>query len=54
VAPSYALRNRIERFIERLKNNRRVVTRRDQIADNFLGFAALASMPPWIGLVHVI
>jgi transposase len=48
----YALRNRIERFINRLKNSRRVATRYDHTA-SFLGFALLASIRRWISFVHV-
>ncbi|GGG52372.1 IS5 family transposase [Caldovatus sediminis] len=50
--PLYALRSRIERFINRLKNSRRVATRCDQTADSFLGFAALSSIRLWIRFVH--
>jgi transposase len=49
----YALRNRIERFINRLKNSRRVAARCDQTPTRSLGFAALASISLWIGFVHV-
>ena len=42
--PLYALRSRIECFVNRLKNRRRVATRYDQTADSFLGFATLASI----------
>ena len=48
----YALRNRIERFINRLKNSRRVATRYDHTASSFLGFATLASIRQWISFVH--
>lgn len=48
----YALRSRIECFINRLKNSRRVTTRYDQTADSFLGFAALSSIRLWIRFVH--
>ncbi len=50
--PLYALRSRVERFINRLKNSRRVATRYDQTADSFLGFAALSSIRLWIRFVH--
>jgi hypothetical protein len=46
------LRNRIERFINRLKNSRRVATRYDHTASSFLGFAMLASIRQWINFVH--
>lgn len=50
--PLYALRSRIECFINRIKNSRRVATRYDQTADSFLGFAALSSIRLWIRFVH--
>lgn len=50
--PLYALRSRIECFINRLKNSRRVATRYDQTAESFLGFAALSSIRLWIRFVH--
>ena len=48
----YAMRNRIERFINRLKNSRRVATRYDHTATSFLGFILLASIRLWIRFVH--
>lgn len=50
--PLYALRSRIECFINRLKNSRCVATRYDQTAGSLLGFAALASIRLWIRSVH--
>jgi transposase len=50
--PLYALRSRIECFINRLKNSRRVATRYDQTAGSFLGFATLSSIRLWIRFVH--
>ncbi len=50
--PLYALRSRIECFINRLKNSRRVDTRYDRTADSFLGFATLSSIRLWIRFVH--
>jgi transposase len=50
--PLYAFRSRIECFINRLKNNRRVATRYDQTANSFFGFAALSSIRLWISFVH--
>ena len=50
--PLYALRSRIECFINRLKNSRRVATQYDQTANTFLGFAALSSIRLWIRFVH--
>ena len=39
-----ALRNRIERFFNRAKNSRRVATRYDKLAANFLAMIQLAAM----------
>ncbi len=44
----YALRNRIERGINRLKNSRRVATRYDKTATSFLGFVQLAAARLWL------
>lgn len=48
----YALRGRIECFINRLKNSRRVATRYDHTASSFLGFALLGCIRLWIRFVH--
>jgi transposase len=48
----YALRNRIERFINRLKNNRRIATRYDHTSASFLGFVLLGCIRLWIRFVH--
>ena len=40
----YRERNLIERFFSRLKHFRRVATRYDKLADNFLAMIQLASM----------
>lgn len=48
----YALRNRIERFFNKLKNSRRVATRYDHTASSFLGFAQLTAIKLWIRFVH--
>ena len=40
----YKLRNVVERFINRIKNCRRVATRYDKLAVTFLGFVQLASI----------
>ena len=50
--PFYALRNRIERCISRLKNCRRVVTRYGHTASSLLGFVQLAVIRLWISFVH--
>lgn len=43
----YALRNRIERCFNRLKNTRRFATRYDKTAASFLGFIHIASVRLW-------
>lgn len=48
----YALRNRIERFFNRLKHSRRIATRYDNLASSFLGFVQLATIRQWIRFVH--
>ncbi len=48
----YALRARIEQFINKLKNSRRVATRYDHTAESFLGFVLLAAIRQWISFVH--
>jgi transposase len=44
----YALRNRIERCFNRLKNARRVATRYDKLAETFLGFVQLTAIRLWL------
>jgi len=44
----YALRNRIERCFNRLKNARRVATRYDKLAETFLGFVHLTAVRLWL------
>jgi transposase len=39
----YKLRNVVERFINRIKHCRRVATRYEKLAANFMGFVQLAS-----------
>ena len=48
----YALRNRIERFFNKLKNARRVATRYDKTVDSFLAFVQLASIRIWLRFVN--
>jgi transposase len=48
----YSLRNRIERFFNRLKDWRRIATRYEKTATNFLGFIRLASIRIWIKFVN--
>jgi transposase len=48
----YGLRNRIERFFNRLKNSRRVATRYDKLIETFAAFVLLSSIQIWIRFVH--
>jgi transposase len=48
----YGLRNRIERFFNRLKNSRRVATRYDKLLESFAAFVILATVRIWIKFVH--
>jgi transposase len=50
--PTYALRNRIERFFNKIKHSRRVATRYDKLASSFLGFVQLATIRYWFRFVH--
>lgn len=43
----YALRNRIERCFNKLKNSRRLATRDDKTAASYLGFVQIASIRLW-------
>jgi transposase len=50
----YALRNRVERCLSKLKHNRRLASRYDKTADSFLGFVLVASIRLWIRhFVHI-
>lgn len=44
---TYSLRNRIERFFNKIKNSRRVATRYDKLARNFFATAILAATVIW-------
>ncbi len=44
----YALRNRIERCFNRLKNARRVATRYDKLAETFSAFVHLTATRLWL------
>jgi transposase len=46
----YKQRNLIERFLNRIKHYRRVATRYEKTARNFLAFAQLASTPVTLGV----
>jgi len=48
----YGLRNRIERFFNRLKNSRRVATRYDKLIQTFAAFVLLSALRIWIKYVH--
>ena len=48
----YALRNRIERFFNRVKNSRRVATRYDKLIESFAAFVILSTIRLWIRFVH--
>lgn len=50
--PLYTLRARIECFIGRLKNYRRIATRYGQTRTSFLGFVPLESIRGWTRFVH--
>ena len=43
----YALRNRIERCFNKLKNSRRLATRYDKTAASYLGFVQIATIRIW-------
>jgi transposase len=44
----YALRNRIERCFNKLKNSRRLATRYDKTAQSYLGFVRIAAIRLWM------
>jgi transposase len=46
----YRARNRVERFFNRIKQCRRVATRYDRLADNYLALVQLASIRLWLRL----
>ena len=48
----YAMRNRIERFFNRVKNSRRFATRYDKLIESFAAFVLLACLRFWIEFVH--
>lgn len=49
---AFSMRNRIERFFNKIKHSRRVATRYDQLPTSFLGFIMLANIRLWIRFVH--
>ena len=44
----YRARNRIERFFNKIKHCRRIATRYDKLAANYLAFVQLASIRLWL------
>lgn len=44
----YRRRNHVERFVNRIKHFRRVATRYEKTARNFLAFVQLAALLTWI------
>src|SRR5262249_32795478 len=48
----YRARNRVERFFNRIKQCRRVATRYDKLAANYLAFVQLASIWLWLAAVN--
>ena len=48
----YRERNHIERFFGRLKINRAIATRYDQLADSFLSMVHIAAARYWLKFVH--
>jgi len=49
----YSLRNRIERYFNKIKNARRVATRYDKLAASFLAFVELTSIRYWLRFVDM-
>jgi transposase len=47
----YKERNVVERYIGRLKENRRVATRYDKKASHFAGFVILAAIKAWLKII---
>jgi transposase len=46
--PLHRERNQVERFFSKLKHLRRIATRYEKLADNFLAMVQLASMRLWL------
>lgn len=49
---AYAMRNRIERFFNEIKQSSRVATHYDKLASSFLAFVQIATIRCWIKFVH--
>ena len=45
---AYRARNLVERFVNKIKQCRRIATRYDRLAANYLAFIKLASMRIWL------
>ncbi|WP_208625260.1 transposase [Blastomonas natatoria] len=48
----YGERNHIERFFRRVKINRAIATRYDQLAESFLSIVHIAAVRYWFKFVH--
>jgi transposase len=48
--PLQKKRNQVERFFNRIKQCRRIATRYEKLAENFLALIKLASIRIWIGV----
>ena len=48
----YRARNQVERFFNRIKQCRRVATRYDRLAGNYLAFVQLASIRLWLAVLY--
>jgi transposase len=44
----YRMRNRVERFFNKIKNFRRIATRYDKLAENYLAALKLAAIRIWL------
>lgn len=49
----YSLRNRIERYFNKIKNARRVATRYDKLAISFIAFVDITSIRYWLRFVNM-
>ena len=47
---TYKKRNLIERFFNKIKHHRRIATRYDKLAQNYLAWVTLAAILLWLGL----
>ena len=44
----YHLRNRVERFFNKLKRSRRIVTRNEKLAANYIAMIKIATICIWL------